>query len=40
LLRQRNPQSRRQAAERLDELSTLGSQLRAGLLAEAVRGIK
>jgi DNA-binding transcriptional MerR regulator len=40
LLRQRNPQSRRRAAERLDELSTLGSQLRAGLLAEAVRGIK
>jgi DNA-binding transcriptional MerR regulator len=40
LLRQRNPQARRQAADRLDELATLGAELRAGLIAEAVRSIR
>jgi DNA-binding transcriptional MerR regulator len=40
LLRQRNPHSRRDAAERLDELTTLGGELRAGLLAEALRSVK
>jgi hypothetical protein len=39
LLRQRNPQARNQAAERLDELTRLGGDLRAGLIAEAVRQI-
>jgi DNA-binding transcriptional MerR regulator len=40
LLRQRNPQSRREAADRLEELSSLGGRLRSGLLAEAVRSIR
>ena len=37
LLRQRNPQSRQQAAGTLGELSGLGAALRAGLLAEVLR---
>jgi len=37
LLRQRNPQSRQQAALTLTELSTLGADLRAALLAAALR---
>ncbi|HLI01360.1 MAG TPA: MerR family transcriptional regulator [Acidimicrobiales bacterium] len=40
LLRQRNPQARSQAAERLDELTKLGGELRAGLVSEAVRQIR
>ena len=40
LLRQRNPQARRQAAERLTELTVLGADLRAGPFAEAVRNIR
>jgi DNA-binding transcriptional MerR regulator len=40
LLRQRNPQARRAAAARLDELATLGGELRSGLIAEAIRGIR
>ena len=38
LLRQRNPQSRQQAAATLTELSELGADLRAALLAAALRG--
>ena len=37
LLRQRNPQSRQQAATTLADLSGLGAALRAGLLAEVLR---
>ena len=37
LLRQRNPQSRQQAAQNLGELSALGEDLRAALLAAALR---
>ncbi|MEN9644099.1 MAG: hypothetical protein RL238_768 [Actinomycetota bacterium] len=37
LLRQRNPQSRQQAATTLTELSSLGSELRAALLGAALR---
>jgi DNA-binding transcriptional MerR regulator len=40
LLRQRNPQARQQAVERLDELTLLGADLRAGLISEAVRQIR
>jgi hypothetical protein len=38
LLRQRNPQSRQQAAATLTELSALGADLRAALLTAALRG--
>lgn len=38
LLRQRNPQSRQQAAATLTELAELGADLRAALLAAALRG--
>jgi len=37
LLRQRNPQSRQQAAATLGDLSDLGAALRSGLLAEVLR---
>ena len=37
LLRQRNPQSRQQAAQTIGELSALGEELRAALLAAALR---
>ncbi|WP_334144103.1 transcriptional regulator FtsR [Rhabdothermincola sp.] len=37
LLKQRNPQSRRQALEVLDELAQLGEQLRAAMLRHALR---
>jgi hypothetical protein len=40
LLRQRNPAARQQAAGRLEELTQLGSDLRAGLIADAVRQIR
>jgi DNA-binding transcriptional MerR regulator len=39
LVRQRNPESRRQAAECLDELGGLGAQLRAALVRQALRRI-
>jgi DNA-binding transcriptional MerR regulator len=37
LLRQRNPESRRRAVERLGELSTLGEQLRGALVRQELR---
>jgi len=37
LLKQRNPSARAQATERLDELATLGSRLRAAMLRQALR---
>ena len=40
LIRQRNPQARRQALETLDELSTAGAALRAALVERAVREIR
>jgi DNA-binding transcriptional MerR regulator len=40
LLRQRNPQARTQAAALLEELVSLGGDLRSGLIREAVRSIK
>lgn len=40
LLRQRNPQARRQALETLAELSTAGASLRAALVERAVREIR
>ncbi len=40
LLRQRNPQARRLAAETLSELTSLGSELRAALVERAVREIR
>ncbi len=40
LLRQRNPQARHQVAERLEELTRLGGELRDGLITEAVRQIR
>jgi hypothetical protein len=40
LLRQRNPQARQQAVDRLDELTRLGGDLRAGLISEAIRQIR
>jgi hypothetical protein len=40
LLRQRNPQARRQAAELLEQLAQLGGELRAGLVTEAIRDIR
>ncbi|MHB1928605.1 MAG: hypothetical protein ACYCUG_04120, partial [Acidimicrobiales bacterium] len=40
LLRQRNPQARRQAAELLERLAALGGELRAGLVGEAIRQIR
>lgn len=39
LLRQRNPQARRQAAETLDALAAAGGELRAALVERAVRDI-
>ncbi len=39
LLRQRNPQARRQALDTLDELSAAGAALRAALVERAVREI-
>jgi DNA-binding transcriptional MerR regulator len=39
LLRQRNPDSRRRAVERLGELSTLGGQLRGALVRQELRRI-
>ncbi len=40
LLRQRNPQSRRHAADTLSELAQLGSELRAALVDQAIREIR
>ena len=40
LLRQRNPQSRRHAAETLGELARLGGELRAALVDQAIREIR
>ena len=40
LLRQRNPQARRQAAETIDDLARLGGELRAALLERALREIR
>lgn len=40
LLRQRNPQARQEAADRLQELVRLGGDLRAALITEAVKAIK
>ncbi|HVA74859.1 MAG TPA: MerR family transcriptional regulator [Acidimicrobiales bacterium] len=40
LLRQRNPQARRQAAEMVSDLSRLGGELRAALLERALREIR
>lgn len=40
LLRQRNPQARRQASETLNELARLGGELRAALVGRAVRDIR
>jgi hypothetical protein len=37
LLKQRNPASRAQATERLDELAVLGGRLRAAMLRQALR---
>ena len=37
MLKQRNPQSRRQAVETLLELSRLGNAMRAAMLREALR---
>jgi len=37
LLKQRNPGSRRQATERLDELAGLGAQLRSAMLRQALQ---
>lgn len=39
LLKQRNPQSRRQAVEALGELSDMGAQLRAALVRKALKGL-
>jgi DNA-binding transcriptional MerR regulator len=40
LLRQRNPQARRQASETLTDLARLGSELRTALIGRAVRDIR
>jgi hypothetical protein len=40
LLRQRNPQARRQAADTLAELARLGGELRTALVGRAVRDIR
>ena len=40
LLRQRNPEARRQAAATLTELATLGGDLRKALIDQAVRQIR
>jgi hypothetical protein len=40
LLRQRNPQARRQALDTLTELARLGSDLRAALIDRALREIR
>jgi uncharacterized protein (DUF2336 family) len=37
MLKQRNPQARRQAADTLSELSRLGQSLRAAMLRQALR---
>jgi len=37
MLKQRNPQARRQAAEALDDLTRLGQGLRAAMLRQALR---
>ena len=39
LLKQRNPQSRRQAVDALGELSDMGAQLRAALVRRALKGL-
>jgi DNA-binding transcriptional MerR regulator len=39
LLKQRNPQSRRQAVETLSELSDMGAQLRAAMVRRALKGL-
>ncbi|HEX2038471.1 MAG TPA: MerR family transcriptional regulator [Acidimicrobiales bacterium] len=39
LLKQRNPQSRRQAVDALAELSDMGAQLRAALVRRALKGL-
>ncbi len=39
LLKQRNPQSRRQAVDALAELSDMGAQLRAALVRKALKGL-
>ena len=39
LLKQRNPQARRQAVESLEELSSLGQSLRAAMLRQALKGL-
>jgi DNA-binding transcriptional MerR regulator len=39
LLKQRNPQARRQAVETLGELSEMGQRLRAALLRQALKGL-
>jgi DNA-binding transcriptional MerR regulator len=39
LLKQRNPQSRRQAVDALGELSDMGAQLRAALVRKALKGL-
>lgn len=40
LLRQRNPQARKQAAETVENLSRLGGELRSALLDKALRDIR
>jgi hypothetical protein len=40
LLKQRNPEARRQAAATLEELTTAGSELHAALLRKALRAIR
>ena len=40
LLRQRNPQARQHAAERLEELNALGAKLRAGMMRAALRHLE
>ena len=39
LLKQRNPEARREAAEALEELSRLGQRLRVALLRQAIKGL-
>ncbi|HEX2063660.1 MAG TPA: hypothetical protein VHE80_04475, partial [Acidimicrobiales bacterium] len=39
LLKQRNPQARRQAVETLESLAQLGQSLRAAMLRQAVKGL-
>ena len=40
MLRQRNPQARRQAADTVSNLSRLGGELRAALIERALRDIR